>query len=173
MSWPSKVSFPPFRWQLCRIYNLNFTYQLHSWHWSNFFKNWTNFTLCPVTFEHVLNNCSDCIWNMFPSRIVTLHYNTITNLGDTIIQRLFHQRYRCSMIRYNTENIVTLLNYITQHTTHIPKNIHIPWGDAIRKLSAPNLFSFIRYWIKYLQLVVFYTFFWWWFNSFDYNTFKP
>ena len=72
---------------------------------------------------------------MLPSRIVTPHYNTITNLADTIIQRLFHQRYRNSIMRYNTENIVTLLNYITQHTTHIPEGVRIQWRDAMRTIS--------------------------------------
>lgn len=63
---------------------------------------------------------------------------TIYNLGDTIINRLFHKRYNGHIIRYNTEDIIQLLNYVSTNTTHIPDDINTRWGDAIATISAPK-----------------------------------
>lgn len=63
---------------------------------------------------------------------------TIYNLGETIITRLFHKRYNGHIIRYTAADIVQLLNYISTNTTHIPDDINTRWGDAIMTVSAPK-----------------------------------
>ena len=63
---------------------------------------------------------------------------TIHNLENTIIQRLFNKRYRSSIIRYNTDDIITPLHYVPRHSPHIPEPIQMPWGDALRTLSSPK-----------------------------------
>ena len=68
---------------------------------------------------------------MIPSRIIRPTERTIYNLGHTIIQRLFHQTYRNKIIRYNGADIIKLLNFVSNNTTHIPPNLQLPWGDAI------------------------------------------
>ena len=75
---------------------------------------------------------------MTPTPIVRLSTQTIYNLGDAIIQRLFNKRCDGNPIRYNTEDIITLLNYVSNNNTHIPDDVQIPWGDAIITLSSPK-----------------------------------
>lgn len=68
--------------------------------------------------------------------IVRPSTQTIYNLGKTIIRRLFNRKYNGNLIRYNTEDIVTLFNYVSNNSNHIPDDINIPWGDAIMTLSS-------------------------------------
>ena len=63
---------------------------------------------------------------------------TIRQLGNTIIQRLFHKRYQNEIIRCRTQDIVKLVNYVSTNSTHIPDDIQIHWGDAIATLSSPK-----------------------------------
>ena len=75
---------------------------------------------------------------IIPTPIVRPSTQTIYNLEDTIIQRPFNKRYDGNLIRYNTEDTITLLNYVSNNSTHIPDDIQIPWGDAIITLSSPK-----------------------------------
>ena len=73
-----------------------------------------------------------------PTPICRPSTQTIYNLGDTIIQRLFNKRYDGHIIRYNADDIIQLLNYVSTHTTHIPEEIDTGWGDAILTITAPK-----------------------------------
>ena len=72
---------------------------------------------------------------MLPSRVIRPTEKTIYNLGNTIIKRLFHQKYRGNIIRYNQDDITRLLNFVSMNSTFIPQNIQTPWGDAIKTIS--------------------------------------
>ena len=73
---------------------------------------------------------------MLPSPIVHPSDETIRQLGITIIQRLFHQTYRNAILRYRVQDIIKLLNYVSNNSTYIPDEIQLPWGDAITTLRA-------------------------------------
>ena len=65
------------------------------------------------------------------------HRNTITNLKNTVIDRLFNKiDYRDGrIVKYNIDDIVDVLNKIGQHH-HIPEQLRLPWGDAIRSINS-------------------------------------
>ncbi len=64
------------------------------------------------------------------------HPNTISNLADRINQNLFHRKYDNKIVKYNSADIIKLLNRVSQKP-EIPQELKHNWGDAI--ISAPSM----------------------------------
>ena len=73
---------------------------------------------------------------MLATPIIRPTTRTIYNLGNDILERLFNKRYRNNIIRYNQEDIIKLLNYVSNNSTFIPDNLQTPWGDAIHTIAS-------------------------------------
>ena len=60
------------------------------------------------------------------------HVSTIRNLADTVIDRMFNQMRGGRVIKYNGEDILKLLNYISRRgAADIPNHLKGPWGQMI------------------------------------------
>ncbi len=62
--------------------------------------------------------------------------STIRYLANDIYNRMFHRKYNQRIIKYNSDDIIYLLNLLSQKD-EIPQSLQFRWGDAV--ISAPAM----------------------------------